>query len=105
MKEVSEFEPYVTLAAAAESGTIHVIVNGLHPYYLDIDSADAVDECVKQYVYDAIAEYRVSKLNSPLNPTSVRRLKDGLLRVHVVKTDNLSAHQSVEIKVSSQVAP
>jgi len=104
MKEVSEFEPYVTLAAAADAGTVHVIVNGLHPYYLDIDSADAIDECVKQYVYDAIAEFRVSKLNSPLNPTSVRRLKDGLLRVHVVKTEKLSNSQSIEIKVPSQAA-
>ena len=102
MKEVSEFEPYVTLAAAAEAGNIHVIVNGLHPYYLDIDSADAIDECVKQYVYDAIAEYRVSKLASRLNPDSVRRLKDSLLRVYGVKTQNLSAGQGFEIKVVSQ---
>jgi hypothetical protein len=102
MKEVSEFEPYVTLAAAAEAGNIHVIINGLHPYYLDIDSADAIDECVKQYIYDAIAEYRVSKLTSRLNPDSVRRLKDSLLRVQVVKAQNLSAAQGIEIKVDSQ---
>jgi hypothetical protein len=102
MKEVSEFEPYVTLAAAAEVGKIHVIVNGLHPYYLDIDSADAIDECVKQYIYDAIAEYRVSKLLSQLNPASVRRLKDALLRVQVVQAAKLSTAQPVEIKVDAQ---
>jgi hypothetical protein len=101
MKEVSEYEPYVVLAAAAEAGTIHVIVNGLHPYYLDIDSADAIDECVKQYVYDAIAEYRVSKLAARLNPDSVRKLKDSLLRVFVVKAQNLSNEQGFEVKVES----
>jgi hypothetical protein len=99
MKEVSEYEPYVVLAAAADAGVIHVIVNGLHPYYLDIDSADAIDECVKQYIYDAISEYRVSKLSARLNPDSVRKLKDSLLRVHVVTAQNLSAEQSIEIKV------
>jgi hypothetical protein len=101
LKEVSEYEPYVTLVAGAEAGIIHVIVNGLHPYYLDIDSADSVDECVKQYIYDAIAEYRVSKLASRLNPDSVRRLKDSLLRVQVVKAENLSAEQGFELKVAA----
>jgi hypothetical protein len=100
MKEVSEFEPYVTLAAAADAGTIHVVVNGLHPYYLGIDSADSIDECIRQFVYDAIAEYRVSKLAARLTPNSVRRLKDSLLRVNVVRAENLSADQSVEVNVS-----
>ena len=100
MKEVSGFEPYVTLVSAADAGTIHVIVNGLHPYYLGINSADAIDECVRQFVYDAIAEYRVSKLAARLTPNSVRRLKDALLRVNVVKSENLSADQGFEVKVS-----
>ena len=104
MKEVSEFEPYVTLAASAEPGKVHVVINGLHPYYLDIDLADAVDECVKQYVYDAIAEYRVSQLAARLNPDSVRRLKDTLLRVQVVKAENLSAERSFEIQVAGEAA-
>jgi hypothetical protein len=104
MKEVSEYEPYVTLAASAEAGTIHVIINGLHPYYLDIDSADAIDECVKQYVYDAIAEYRVSKLAARTNPDSVRRLKDSLLRVQVIKAENISAEQGFELKVAREAA-
>jgi hypothetical protein len=100
MKEVSEFEPYVTLAAAADAGTIHVVVNGLHPYYLGMDSADSIDECIRQFVYDAIAEYRVSKLAARLTPNSVRRLKDSLLRVNVVRAENLSADQSFEVNVS-----
>jgi hypothetical protein len=68
---------------------------------LDIDSADAIDECVKQYVYDAIAEYRVSKLAARLNPDSVRKLKGSLLRVFVVKAQNLSNEQGFEVKVES----
>jgi hypothetical protein len=89
--------PYVTLYASAEAGKIHV---GLHPYYLDIDSADAIDECVKQYVLDAIAEYRVWQLSSRINPDNVRRIKDSLLRARAAKVENLSAEQGVEIKMS-----
>jgi hypothetical protein len=87
MKEVSEYEPYVTLAAGAEAGTIHVIINGLHPYYVDLDSVDAVDECIRQYIYDAISEYRVSQLRAPLTPDAVRRLKETLLRIKAVGQD------------------
>ena len=92
-QEKSEYEPYVTIIAAAEPGTIHVIINGLHPYYLSIESADAVDECMRQYIYDAVAEYRVSRLAAKLTPDSVRRLKNDLLRVQVVRIENAAAEQ------------
>lgn len=88
MQERSEFDPHLTIAAGAEAGTIHVIINGLHPYYSSIDSADAIDECIRQYVYDAIAEYKTSKLTARVNPDSVRRLKNDLLRVQVVRVEN-----------------
>ncbi len=88
VQEKSEYEPYVTIIAGAETGTIHVIINGLHPYYSSQESSDALDECVRQYVYDAIAEYRVSKQLAKVTPDSVRRLKNDLLRVHVVQFEN-----------------
>lgn len=91
LQEKSEYEPHVTIIAGAEPGTIHVIINGLHPYYSCLESADAIDECIRQYIYDAIAEYRVSKLIGKVNPDSVRRLKNDLLRVQVVKIENAAA--------------
>lgn len=91
LQEKSEFEPHLTIAAGAEAGTIHIIINGLHPYYDSLESTDAMDECIRQYVYDAIAEYRVSKLNAKLSPDSVRRLKNELLRVQVVRIENAAA--------------
>jgi hypothetical protein len=80
VKEVSEFEPYVSLVAGAAPNTMHVIVNGLHPYFSELDSRDSENECIRQYAYDAIAEYKVARI-STLLPTTVRRLKDSLLRV------------------------
>jgi hypothetical protein len=37
LQEKSEYEPHLTIAAGAEAGTIHVIINGLHPYYCNLD--------------------------------------------------------------------
>ncbi len=91
LKEISEYEPHLTIAASAMPGTVHIIINGLHPYYVDLESSEAIDECIRQYIYDAIAEYRVGKLAGPVNPHSVRRLKDDLLRVKAVRVENAAA--------------
>ena len=88
LQEKSEYEPHVTIVADAEPGTIHVIINGLHPYYNSLEFADAVDECVRQYIYDGVAEYRVSKLTGRVNPDSVRRIKNDLLRAQIVRVEN-----------------
>jgi hypothetical protein len=90
-KQVSEYEPHLTIATGAEPGTVHVIINGLHPYYIDLESSDAAQECVRQYIYDAIAEYRVSKQDARVNADSVRRLKNDLLRAQVVRIENAAA--------------
>ena len=90
LQERSEWEPYVTITAGAEAGTIHVIINGLHPYYSSLESSDALDECMKQYVYDALAEYRVSKLSAKLTPDTVRRMKNEFLKATVLHIDNVA---------------
>lgn len=88
VKETSEYEPYVIYAPGAEAGTLHVIINGLHPYYLSLETNDEMQECIHQYLYDAIAEYKAGKLMSRVNPDSIRRLKDSLLLAHVARKDN-----------------
>lgn len=91
VKETSEYEPYVVFAPAAAAGTIHVIINGLHPYYLLLETNDAMQECVHQYLYDAIAEYQAGRLQAKINADSVRRLKDTLLLAHVNRKNNSDA--------------
>lgn len=92
-QERSEYDPHLVIQAGADAGTIHVIINRLHPYYASIESSDALEECLRQYIYDAIAEYRVSKLESRIDPTSVRRLKNDLLKAKVVRILNAAAAQ------------
>lgn len=91
VKEASEYEPHLIMTAGAEAGVMHVIINGLHPYYQSLETRDAIDECVQQYIYDAVAEYKTSKLVGRVNPNSVRLLKDGLLRSRSVRLDNAAA--------------
>lgn len=106
LQERSEYEPHLTVAAGAEPGIVHVIINGLHPYYSGLESSDAIDECIRQYIYDAIAEYRVSKLQGRVNPDSVRRLKNDLLRVQVVRIENAAAAlQEGEIETTAAADP
>lgn len=88
LQEKSEYEPYLSIAASATPGTVHIVINGLHPYYVDLDSTDAIDECIRQYIYDAIAEYRAGKLAGRINPSSVRRIKNDLLQVKALRVEN-----------------
>ncbi len=88
LQERSEYDPYLTISAGADSGVIHVIINNLHPYYSEIDSPDANEECLRQYIYDAIAEYQVSRQFGKVSPDSSRKKKDVLLRAKSLKVAN-----------------
>lgn len=87
-KDTSEYEPYVTYWPSADGQSMSVVINLLHPYYATLASDAAIDECVHQYVFDAIAEFKVSKMVGKTNPNSIRTLKDSLLRAIVTGIDN-----------------
>jgi hypothetical protein len=94
LPDKSEYEPHLTIVAGADTGTINVIINRLHPYFCGLESSDAVDEAIRQYIYDAISEYRVSKLTGKVNPDSVRRLKDQILRIQELRIENAVSDQN-----------
>ncbi len=85
----SENDPHLSFVPE-ESGII-VIINQQHPYYAEIDSVDRVKEIVFQYVYDAVAEFRVGKRLSRQEPDAVRKLKDQLLRAKIQRLENKDA--------------
>jgi hypothetical protein len=91
LKETSEWEPHVTFVPGAEAGVLHIIINGLHPYYQTLEAKDSINECMQQYIFDAVAEFKASKLVSRVNPDSVRRLKNDLLRARAAQMDNADA--------------
>ncbi|RTL21769.1 MULTISPECIES: ATP-binding protein [unclassified Methylobacterium] len=91
LQERSENDQYVTIVAAAEPNSINIIINRLHPYYESLETSEAVDECIRQFIHDAISEYRVHRQQANINPDSVRRAKDALLRVQELRIDNAAA--------------
>lgn len=91
MKETSPYEPYVVYVPGAQAGVVHVIINGLHPYYQTLETKDAIAECVQQYLFDAVAEFKTSKMVARVNPDSVRTLKNMLLRARAEQLDNADA--------------
>lgn len=91
LKETSPYEPHVVFVPAAQAGVLHVIINGLHPYYQTLEAKDAISECIQQYIFDAVAEFKTGKLTARVNPDSVRSLKNGLLRARAEQLDNADA--------------
>jgi hypothetical protein len=94
----SENDPHLIFVPSGD--TITVIINERHPYYIDLeDSADRVREIVLQYVYDAVAEFRVSQRLSRQEPDAVRKLKDQLLRAKMRRLENKDAeHTEIELE-------
>lgn len=88
IQEKSENDPYVVRYAGADKGVVHIIINRLHPYYASLPTTEAIEECIRQYIYDAVAEYRVMQLIQ-VTPDSVRRMKDALLRAQVNRLENI----------------
>lgn len=99
LKETSEWEPHVTFVPGAEASVLHVIINGLHPYYQTLEAKDSINECVQQYIFDAVAEFKASKLVARVNPDSVRRLKNDLLRARADQMANADA----EVRTRAEV--
>jgi len=91
LKETSPYEPHVVFVPGAEPDVLHVIINGLHPYYQTLEAKDAINECVQQYIFDAVAEFKTSKLVARVNPDSARNVKNGLLRARAQQLDNADA--------------
>lgn len=85
----SENDPH--LVFVPDKDGITVIINQQHPYYADIDSQDRVKELVFQFVYDAVAEFRIMQRASRQEPDAVRKLKDQLLRAKIRGLENKHA--------------
>lgn len=92
LQDRSVNDPHLTFVPDKDG--ITVIINQQHPYYAEIDSAERVREIIFQYVYDAVAEYRVGKRLGRQEPDAVRKLKDQLLRSKIQRIENLEAERA-----------
>lgn len=90
VQDRTDNDPHLTLSSEVD-GVLTIIINNQHPYYLDIESTERADEILRQYLYDAVAEYRVLKSSQRFEPDVIRRFKDSLLRAKITRLHNLQA--------------
>ncbi len=90
LQDRSENDPHLTIDSEANN-TLSILINLQHPYYMEIDHQERADEMIRQYIYDAVAEYRVFQRISRQEPDAIRRFKDQLLRAKITRLQNQHA--------------
>ena len=61
-----------------------ICINKLHPYFHEIDDSSRVQEIIKQYLFDALAEHLVSKNDTGrVDSKAIRYQKDKLMRAKI----------------------
>lgn len=94
----SENDPHLTITHS-KKGEVNIIINQLHPYYRLIDSEDRAAEMIRQFIFDAVAEYRAYQRFSRIEADAIRKLKDTLLRSELTRVENsLAASQENELQ-------
>ncbi|MHB8621675.1 MAG: hypothetical protein ACYDAG_19280, partial [Chloroflexota bacterium] len=77
---LSSFEPYVVTDCPIPDEVV-VIINTSHPHWSQLKGSDGVANYLRHCTYDAVAEWQAGHLTVPLDPNTVKMLKDRLLRV------------------------
>jgi len=79
LQDRTDRDPHLTIVHDA-GNVLHVVINQQHPYYVGIESEERVNEIIRQYIYDAVAEYRVLQRMATQSPDAIRVVKDQYLR-------------------------
>ena len=93
-RNASEFEPYVLFEASVEEKTLNIIINALHPYWLELKNVDGFLDYVRHCVYDGLSEWRASKNSSTINYDTVKYIKDRLLRIPYTIVNNKFSNEN-----------
>jgi len=87
LQNKTENDPHLTIVGI-NPNQLDIIINQQHPYYAETSSLERVDELIRQYIYDGIAEYYVKQKTARIDPDSIRKLKDQLLRSKLTRMHN-----------------
>jgi hypothetical protein len=79
--ENSEFDPYVIIESSSDKDVVIVIINALHPHFVEMSSSETITNFIRHCIYDGVAEWKAVKLIGYIQPYTVKNLKDGLLRI------------------------
>ncbi len=92
-RRISEFEPYVLIETTMDDNSIIVILNVLHPYWLELKNSDGFLTYIRHSVYDGLAEWKTRRKTGRVNPDTIKYIKDSFMRV---------AYEIITNKIESQ---
>jgi hypothetical protein len=91
LQDRTENDPYV-MFLSHDNDTLNIVINLRHPYYAAIESDERADELIRQYLYDAVAEYRIGRRNNKVvSPDAVRTLKNQLMIARLTRLETESS--------------
>jgi hypothetical protein len=80
VSDTSANDPYYAVDAT-DTAEIPVVVNQAHPHWLQLKGSDGVLNYLRECTYDAIAEWKARQKVGRLDPTTIKVIKDKLLRI------------------------
>jgi hypothetical protein len=77
--DASPNDPYFATETPADE--LLVVVNCNHPHWSSLSASEGVANYLRHCVYDAIAEWQCRRKTADLQPSTIKLLKDALLRL------------------------
>lgn len=84
--ELSPNDPYV-LIEASKPDSLLIVINQSHPHWLQLKDNE-VYNYLRHCTYDGVAEWQARNRISRIDPSTIKILKDKLLRVQFIIEDN-----------------
>lgn len=79
--DMSPNDPYVINDSTSSKSTVIIIVNRSHPHWNQIIGLKAATNFLRHCIYDGVAEWRCYQRLGTIQPDTVKKYKDCLLRV------------------------
>jgi len=80
LADASVNDPYLVIDSASIDQVV-VIINTLHPHWLQLNGSEGVLNYLRHCTYDGIAEWQARNKASTIDPDTIKLLKDKLLRL------------------------
>lgn len=91
-------DPYVITEATQEQEVI-VIVNSSHPHFGQLRGSEGVLNYLRHCTYDGVAEWLALAKAATIEPRTIKRLKDNLLRVSFQIHERAGGYYEEEVEV------
>ncbi len=78
--DLSTNDPYVAVEST-DAARVSVVVNLTHPFMEQVSGSEGMLNYLRHCTYDAIAEWRARHKAADLDPSTIKLLKDDLMRL------------------------